>query len=41
MYEKIQKWYAQGLWKAVHVRQALEKGLLTPEQYAAITGGAA
>lgn len=41
MYEKIKKWYAQGLWKAAHVQQALEKGLLTPEQYASITGGAA
>lgn len=40
MYEKIKKWYAQGLWKAAQVQQAVEKGLLTAEQYAAITGGA-
>lgn len=39
MFEKIKKWYAQGLWKDRQVRQAVEKGLLTEEQYAEITGG--
>lgn len=41
MYEKIKKWYQQGLWKTSQVHQAVEKGLLTPEQYDEITGGAA
>ena len=32
MFEKIKKWYEQGLWKAAQVRQAVEKGLLSQEQ---------
>ncbi len=39
MYEKIKKWYTQGLWKTQQVQQALEKRLLTSEQYADIIGG--
>lgn len=38
MFEKIKKWYEQGLWKAAQVRQAVEKGLLSPAQYTRITG---
>nr|WP_317402619.1 XkdX family protein [uncultured Gemmiger sp.] len=33
MYEKIKKWYLQGLWKKEQVRQAVEKGLLTESQF--------
>lgn len=33
MFEKIKRWYEQGLWNAAQVRQAVEKGLLTPAQY--------
>lgn len=40
MYEKIKKWYAQGLWDEHKVHQAVEKGIITPEQYAEITGEA-
>lgn len=36
MYEKIKKWYLQGLWKEEQVRQAVEKGLLSAEQCEAI-----
>ena len=39
MYEKIKKWYRQGLWKDLQVRQAVEKGLLTEAEYWEITGG--
>lgn len=40
MAEKIRKWYAQGLWGAPQVAQAVEKGLLTDEQYTGIVGDA-
>lgn len=40
MYEKIKKWYTQGLWDEPKVHQAVEKGIITPEQYAEITGEA-
>lgn len=36
MYEKIKKWYEQGLWKADQVQQAVKKGVLTQEQCQAI-----
>lgn len=36
MYEKIKRWYRQGLWSAAMVAQAAEKGVLTEEQCAAI-----
>lgn len=29
MYEKIKKWYAQGLWSAEMVAKAVEKGVIT------------
>ena len=40
MFEKIRRWYEQGLWSAAQVRQAVEKGLLTQAQYEQITKGA-
>lgn len=38
MAEKIQKWYEQGLWGAAQVAQAVEKGLLSAQQYEQIVG---
>lgn len=40
MFEKIKRWYEQGLWNAAQVHSAVEKGILTPAQYEQITGGA-
>ena len=40
MYEKIRKWYQQGLWTEKMVQNAVAKGVLTPEQYREITGEA-
>ena len=36
MKEKIKKWYKQGLWDADMVQNAVEKGILTAEEAAAI-----
>ena len=36
MFEKIKKWYKQGLWSAQQVQQAGNKGILTAEQVAEI-----
>ncbi len=36
MYEKIKKWYKQGLWTEEMVLNAIEKGVLTEEQAAEI-----
>lgn len=32
MYEKIQRWYIQGLWTEDMVRKAAEKGVISEEQ---------
>ncbi|MBR5306685.1 MAG: XkdX family protein [Oscillospiraceae bacterium] len=32
MYNKIKKWYEQGLWTAEMVQQAADKGVITQEQ---------
>lgn len=40
MYEKIKKWYKQGLWTEAMVRNAVKKGIITEEQYTEITGEA-
>ncbi len=32
MYDKIKKWYAQGLWSAEMVRKAVEKGVISQLQ---------
>ena len=32
MYEKIKKWYKQGLWSAKQVQDAVDKGILTTGQ---------
>ena len=38
MYDKIKKWYKQGLWSADMVQAAADKGVITPEQAAEILG---
>ena len=32
MFEKIKKWYKQGLWSAEMVQQAVDKGILTTDE---------
>lgn len=39
MYEKIKKWYKQGLWTAEMVQNAVGKGVITQEQANEILGG--
>lgn len=39
MFEKIKKWYTQGLWTAEMVRNAVLKGVITEEQATEIIGG--
>jgi uncharacterized XkdX family phage protein len=38
MRERIEKWYKMGLWTKDMVRSAVDKGKLTVEEYAEITG---
>lgn len=38
MYEKIKKWYKMGLWKEPQVKQAVEKNVITQQQYEEIVG---
>lgn len=38
MFDKIAKWYKQGLWSESKVHNAVEKGVITKEQYTEITG---
>lgn len=38
MYEKIKKWYRQGLWTEAMVKTAADKGILTSEQAVGILG---
>ena len=38
MREKIERWYAQGLWTAGMVRSAVKKGILSAQGYEEITG---
>jgi len=33
MFEKIKKWYKQGLWNIVMVANAVSKGIITQQQY--------
>lgn len=39
MYEKIKKWYKQGLWTQAMMIQAVEKGILSTDEYDCITQG--
>lgn len=36
MYEKIKKWYKQGLWTEAMVQNAVDKGILTADEAAEI-----
>ena len=36
MYEKIKKWYKQGLWSVQMVQTAVDKGIIAAEQAAEI-----
>ena len=38
MKDKIAKWYKQGFWPLAMVRAAADKGIITPEDFAEITG---
>ncbi|MBQ3585203.1 MAG: XkdX family protein [Synergistaceae bacterium] len=38
MFEKIKTWYDLGVWNEQRVRDAVEKGKITPEQFTLITG---
>ena len=38
MYDKIKRWYEQGLWTKEMVANAVVKGVITSEQYEQITG---
>ena len=38
MYEKILKWYKLGLWTNEKVHNAVDKGIITKDQYTKITG---
>lgn len=38
MFEKIKRWYNQGLWNEKMVHDALDKGVITEEQYNEILG---
>lgn len=36
MYEKIKRWYQQGLWTDLMIRNAVKKGVLTENEGSAI-----
>lgn len=38
MFEKIKRWYEEGLWTKTMVRNAVRKGKITAEQYEQIVG---
>lgn len=38
MFEKIKKWFKQGLWTEIMVRNAFDKNILTEEQLHEILG---
>ena len=38
MFEKIKLWYDKGLWTKEKVHNAVEKGLITEEEYIEIVG---
>lgn len=38
MFEKIKRWYEEGLWTKAMVRNAVRKGKITAEQYEEIVG---
>ena len=40
MYERIKRWYQQGLWTDTMIDNAVKKGVLSEEQVEEIKGGA-
>ena len=38
MFEKIKKYYEEGLWDEARVREAVAKNAITAEEFKAITG---
>ncbi len=38
MFEKIKKYYDAGVWSEQRVREAVDKGAITAEEFTAITG---
>lgn len=38
MYEKIKRWYQDGVWNRKMVLDAVTKGKITPAEYEEITG---
>lgn len=38
MFEKIKLWYELDLWTEAKVRKAVEKGVITAEEFETITG---
>ena len=38
MFEKIKKYYNEGLWDEARVREAVAKNAITAEEFKAITG---
>lgn len=38
MFERIKKWYSMGLWTEEMVRNAVDKGVITEEEYNEILG---
>lgn len=38
MYDRILKWYKQGLWSKAKVADAVTKGIITADQYKEIVG---
>lgn len=38
MKERIAKWYKQGLWTKAMVQSAVDKGVITADEYAQIVG---
>ena len=38
MYEKVKKWYERGLWDEARVKNAVTKGVITADEFKAITG---
>lgn len=38
MFEKIKKWYSMGLWTEEMIRNAIDKGVITEEEYNEILG---
>ena len=38
MFDKIKKYYLAGVWSEKRVREAVDKNIITPEQFKAVTG---